>query len=170
MMPRPAIKRHVLPWVDATNIIEPTCIVLHWWGEPINTKGIDHLVSLLRSRELSVQFAVLSNGDTYQLSPAPNTFCHHAKCANHSSIGIELEGQNEHDLDSNQLQFEAVVSLVIWLAEKYHIEHEFRVSGEKEDVRFYGITSHKQVDTHCPNANGKVDVHDSYLERVLKAL
>ncbi len=132
--------------------------------------GINHLAALLRRRGLSVQFAILSNGDIYQLSPASNTFCRHAKCANQSCIGIEIEGQDEHDLDANNLQFEAVVALVRWLAEKYHIKQEFRVDRGEEKIRFYGITSHKQVDTHCPNANGKVDVHDSYLERVLKAL
>ena len=81
------IKQTLLPWVDNTQRIEPTAIVLRWWG------GIKYAIWRLNRRELSVQFMILASGDTYQLVEDPTVLCHHARCANNSSIGIELQGR-----------------------------------------------------------------------------
>jgi N-acetylmuramoyl-L-alanine amidase len=165
------IKEHILPWVDKDKTIEPSSIVLHWWGEPVNNQGIRYLGNLLEARQLSVQFAVLVDGTIYRLTPRENSWARHAKCANESAIGIEIEGYDAADLDANSLQFDSVVMLTQYLKRKYRIADEFGVDSIDDDtIRFYGIASHKQVDTYCANANGKVDVHDEYLARVISAV
>jgi len=121
------IKTKLLPWVDSRYKFNPTCIVLHWWGEP----------------------------------------CQHAKCANASAIGIEIEGNDERDLDHNEKQFQSVVALVHYLKETFHIADTFTMEQIGSTQLFYGITSHKQVDKLCQNGSGKIDVHDQYVERVL---
>lgn len=170
MTPNLHIKRHILPWIDTAKKIHPTCIVLHWWGEPINEQGVEYLASLLQKRKLSVQYAVLANGEIYQLSPTPDTFCRHAKCANDSAIGIEIEGFDKDDLDNNQNQFESVIQLVRKLVNNYNMQTDLKVKEKEDQIRFFGIASHKLVDVYCSNANGKDDVHDNYVERVKLAL
>jgi N-acetyl-anhydromuramyl-L-alanine amidase AmpD len=162
------IKKNILPWVDPDKTITPTAVVLHWWEEPIDTeKGIDLLRELWEERGLAVQFAVLADGTIYQLTPHENSYARHAKCANNSAIGIEIQGMGAEDLDANEVQFGAVVLLTRYLKQKYAIEDGFRVEGANDDdKRFFGVTSHKNVDVYCSNANGKVDVHDAYLNRV----
>lgn len=157
-------------YFDGSKRIKPTAIVLHWWETPINDRGVDYLIELFAKRELSVQFSVLANGDIYQLTPFADNFCRHAKCANNSSIGIEIEGEGPLDLDTNHKQFEQVTSLVKYLQGEFSIPAEFSVEGGGESIRFHGITSHKNVDIYCSDANGKKDVHDAYLERVLQAV
>ena len=162
-------KQDELPWLDPNKKIVPSCIVLHWWGEPLNKRGVDFLIEILARRELSVQYAVLANGEIHQLAPTPDTFCRHAKCANESSIGIEIEGENAHDLDNNDVQFKAVTKLVKYLQQKYQIESPFKITGTTENIRFHGVASHKQVDVYCPDGSGKDDVHDSYVGAVTRA-
>ena len=164
-----SIERHILPWIDSEKTIVPTAIVLHWWEEPISKGNIELLESLWAERQLASQFAVLADGTIYQLTSHKNSFSRHAKCANNSAIGIEIQGLGAEDLDSNSVQFNAVVSLVAYLKNEFTIEDEFRVEHQADDetIRFYGVTSHKNVDVYCSNANGKMDVHDEYLVRVI---
>jgi len=119
---------------------------------------------------LSVQFAVLKNGDIYQLVDDPTIYCKHARCANDSSIGIELQGFGAKDLDSQPEQFQAVVDLVTFLCDKYKIQTQFKV--KENPLRFYGISSHKVVDQYCQDKRlrKKIDIHDEYLQRVVKAI
>jgi hypothetical protein len=169
-MIEPSIKEHILPWIDPEKVIIPTAIVLHWWEEPISKGDIEFLESLWAERQLASQFAVLTDGTIYRLTPHENSYGRHAKCANNSAIGIEIQGLGSEDLDNNPIQFNAVVSLTAYLKRKYEIEDEFRVEheGDDEATHFYGITSHKNVDVYCSNANGKTDVHDEYLARVIE--
>lgn len=171
-MRRPIIERHILLWANPEEIIIPTAIVLHWWEEPISKGNIELLELLWAERQLGSQFAVLADGTIYQLTPHENSFGRHAKCANNSAIGIEIQGLGAEDLDSNPVQFNAVVSLTVYLKNKFAIEDEFRVEHENDDeaIRFYGVTSHKNVDVYCSNSNGKLDVHDEYLARVVSEL
>lgn len=164
-------KRASFPnYFDPSRKIRPTAIVLHWWEEPISNGGIDYFIGLFAKRELSVQFVVMVNGDIYQMTPQADNYGRHAKCANESAIGIEIQGQGPQDLDSNQAQFEQVVRLVKYLQDEFDIQTAFKVEDSEEDIRFYGITSHKNVDAYCPNASGKQDVHDEYLDRVVEAI
>jgi len=169
-MPKPAIEKNALPWLDASHKITPTCIVLHWWNMPDNEPGIEALRSVLGSRELSVQFAILKNGAIYQLSPSEDTYCRHAKCANDSSIGIEIEGNSAEDLDNNDVQYQSVLALTRYLKIKYSIEDSFKVTDDNHEIRFFGVSSHKQVDAYCADSSGKDDVHDEYLHRVISDL
>ena len=162
-------------WVDPDRTIKSTCLVFHWWQEPIEKGGIEHLSRLLYREgvePLSVQFAVMADGDIIQCVPEPHTWCRHAKAeGNESCIGIEIQGQNAADLDGNELQFERVVALAKYLIEKYDIELDFRVTGlGTEEIRFHGLATHQMIDAFCLKMNGKVDVHLKYLIRILQAL
>jgi hypothetical protein len=171
-MKNPEIIKHVLPWVDPDRVITPTAIVLHWWEEPISRGGIELLEELWEERGLASQFAVLADGTIYQLTPRANSFGRHAKCANKSAIGIEIQGMGREDLDGNDTQLRSVVALTRFLKREYSIQTEFNVEGLEQDetMRFFGVTSHKIIDSYCSNANGKQDVHDEYLARVIKDL
>jgi hypothetical protein len=160
-----------LPWVDESQKIVPTSIVLHWWQVPSWFGGIDYLVKGLKRWKTSVQFAVTKEGHIYQLVPDPTVLCHHARGANKSSIGIEIQGLNARSLDKNKAQFEAVIDLVKYLQDKYDIQTGFKVKI-KPELRFYGVTSHKQVDPYCGKRLlwYKRDVHDAYLEKVKSRL
>lgn len=171
-MSQPEIQKHVLPWINPEATINPTAIVLHWWEEPIEKGDIELLESLWEERGLASQFAVLADGSTYQLTPHENSFSRHAKDANNSAIGIEIQGMGAEDLDENVVQFQAVVALTKYLKQTYAISDTFHVEGDIEHntLRFYGVTSHKNVDVYCAQPNGKSDVHDEYLARVIEAV
>jgi N-acetylmuramoyl-L-alanine amidase len=171
-MKSPEIIKRALPWVDPDRTITPTAIVLHWWEEPIGRGDIELLEELWEERGLASQFAVLADGTIYQLTPHANSFGRHAKCANSSAIGIEIQGMGSDDLDGNTVQFQAVIALTRFLKQKFSIQTEFKVEGleQNETMRFYGVTSHRIVDIYCSNASGKQDVHDEYLARVVEHL
>jgi N-acetyl-anhydromuramyl-L-alanine amidase AmpD len=171
-MKNPEIIKHILPWVDPNRTITPTAIVLHWWEEPISRGDIELLEELWEERSLASHFAVLADGTIYQLTPHANSFGRHAKCANNSAIGIEIQGMGREDLDENAIQFQSVVALTRFLKREFSIQTEFKVEGLEQDetMRFFGVTSHKIVDHYCSNANGKQDVHDEYLARVIEDL
>ncbi|HSX14478.1 MAG TPA: peptidoglycan recognition family protein [Candidatus Saccharimonadales bacterium] len=165
------IEKLSLPWVDSTKRIQPTAIVLHWWQVPTWFGGIKWFIFALKRKKLSVQFAVTKDGEVYQLTESPDVWCRHARCANNSSIGIEIQGLGRRDLDENQLQFQAVVGLVKELCRQFIIDPKFRVE-QGENTRFYGITSHKVVDKYCSGKRRlpKRDVHDEYVTRLIEAL
>jgi hypothetical protein len=162
-------------WVDQSKLITPTAIVLHYWQEPIEAGDLERLEELWAPPRfetgLSSQFVVLAKPEVYQCVEAPNVWCRHAKEANNSAIGIEIQGSGPKDLDGNQEQFEQVVELVRYLKDLYAIEDDFRVTGlGTPDIRFYGLATHQMVDAFCLARNGKVDVHLEYLIRVQEAL
>lgn len=163
------IEKRNLDWVDESKKIIPTAIVLHWWQVPIWFGGINYLIRGLKRWKTSVQFAVMKDGTIYQLVKDPTTLCHHARKANDSSIGIEIQGLGARSLDKNQKQFEAVVELVKHLKNTYNIQTDFEVKKSPKLI-FYGITSHKEVDPYCGKRLlwHKRDVHDGYLNRVRK--
>jgi N-acetyl-anhydromuramyl-L-alanine amidase AmpD len=136
------IQQKNLSWVDESQKIKPTAIVLHWWQVPSWFGGINYLIKGLKRWRTSVQFAITKDGKTYQLVSDPTILCHHARGANRSSLGIEIQGLNAKSLDRNIRQFEAVVELVKYLQDKYKIQTDFKVQ-EKPELRFYGVTSHK---------------------------
>ncbi len=164
-------KRYILPWVDSSILIHPTAIVLHWWQAPTWFGGIRWFIFELKRKKLSVQYAVLKDGTIYRLTESPNVWCRHARCANDSSIGIEIQGLGARDLDKNAKQFESVVTLVKDLCREYAIQTEFNVE-EDNGLRFFGIGSHKWVDTYCGTKRwvSKRDVHDDYIKRIVAAL
>lgn len=156
-----------LPWVDESIKIIPTAIVLHWWQVPDWFGGIDCLIKGLKRWNTSVQFAVTKNCEIYQLVKDPRTLCHHARAASNSSIGIEIQGRNSKSLDKNIDQFKAVLRLVKYLQKEYKIQTSFKVTNLPE-LRFFGVTSHKEVDPYCGKRllRYKRDVHDEYLARI----
>ena len=164
------IKRTTLPWADNTQHILPTAIVLHWWGVPVWFGGMKYAIWRLKRRGLSVQFMILANGEIHQLVEDPTVLCHHARCANESSIGIELQGLGKKDLNKQQRQFKALIELVSNLVKLYEIPTQFSIV-QQPNTRFYGIASHKWIDKYCrPRLIKKRDVHDEYVNRVMDAL
>lgn len=169
------IHQSTLPYVDPARKIAPTGIVLHWWGEwdgmPSEDQGVKTLVDVLSARQMSVQYGVLRNGDIHLLTPTDDTWARHAKDANDSTIGIEIEGRNAEELDNNQAQYLSVIALAKKLKADHPIADDFSVEQLPEGgIRVHGVTSHKQIDLFCASPNGKEDVHDAYLARVVADL
>ncbi|HKX23788.1 MAG TPA: N-acetylmuramoyl-L-alanine amidase [Candidatus Saccharimonadales bacterium] len=179
-------------WNAGGKTIKPTAIVLHWWAGWDNGHNIDRLVKDAKNNKstynpdlkksdphpvvghVTVQVGVTADGKAYQLTPQLNTFARHAKCANSWAIGIEIEGSEPgsgHYIGDNQTQFKGVVAVVKELMAKYDIKPESVVADDGRSGR--GIVSHKQVDAKCkwadnkPAGDGKTDVDDAYLDRVL---
>lgn len=185
------IQQHIAWKTDET--IKPTAILLHWTaaynGGPDAIKafvtGAEGNMSTynpdLKSTDphpkvghVTVQVAVMGNGNAYQLLPELNSFARHAKCANQWAIGIEIEGWNPghaHYIGNNKKQYETVVKVVRELMAKYKIKAESVVAEDGKSGR--GIVSHAQVDKKCKWADGvyagsgKTDVDQKYLDRVL---
>ncbi len=182
-------------WGANGRTIRPTAIVLHWWAGWGGGRDINRLVSDsnhnmstynpdLKSTDphptvghVTEQFGVLGDGAAYQLTPLPNTWARHAKCANSWAIGIEIEGSDQssaHYIGNNQEQFDTVVKLVKELMAEYNIKAVSVVASDGRSGS--GIVSHKMVDAKCKWADdvyagsGKSDVDDVYLARVISAV
>jgi len=166
------IEKLNLPWIDQKEHIRPTAIVLHWWQVPSRLSSIRWFLSALKRKGLSVQFAVTKDGKIYQLVNSPDVKCAHARCANDSAIGIEIQGFGAKELDRQKEQFNAVAELVAKLCKDYKINPEFRVSNTSQQAIFYGVTSHKEVDKYCLARRfwPKRDVHDGYVQRIIESL
>ena len=182
-------------WDAKGETIKPTAVVLHWWDGWGGGSNIDRLVKDANANKtdydpkkkstekhpivghVTVQFGITGDGKAYQLTPQPNTFARHAKCANWWAVGIEIEGfgpDHDHYIGDNAVQFNAVVAAVKELMAKFGIKAESVVAEDGRSGR--GVLSHKQVDAKCkwadnkPAGSGKVDVDDDYLKRVIKAV
>lgn len=182
-------------WTDGGKTIVPTAIVLHWWAGWGGGHDINRLIKDANNNKtnydptknskptppiighVTVQVGVLGDGRAYQLTPQLNTLAHHAKCANWWAIGVEIEGfgpGHSHYIGDNQKQFDTVVKVVKLLMSAYNIKAVSVVADDGKSGQ--GIVSHKMVDTHCqwadgkPAGEGKDDVDDAYLHRVLTAV
>ena len=118
-----------------------------------------------------MQFVVLKNGQVIQLVEDPTVYCHHVRCANKSSIGIEIQARGKIDLDKNDKQFLSVVNLVRHLVNKYNLQKNFEVKHQPA-LTFYGISSHKEVDKYCSRNRyiKKRDVHNDYVRKILELI
>lgn len=160
----------LLPWVDNKKRVKPTAIVLHWWG-PFWPLGMKWFLFVMRKKDVSVQFAVMKDGLVYQFVKSADVLCHHARCANQTSIGIEIQGWGSRNLSKNNNQFTQVVALINKLRKDYNIESSFYIKKSNQ-LEFFGVTSHKVIDTYCYPKRffKKRDVSDEYLSIVLKAI
>ena len=86
--------------------------MVHWWGVPTWFGGLNYCLWRLKRKGGSVQFIVLANGEVVQVVEDPATLCHHARCANESSSGVELQGLGKHALNKHQEQFKSLVELI----------------------------------------------------------
>lgn len=181
-------------WGAGGRTITPTAIVLHWWDGWSNG-DIQRLINDANNNKtnydptkkstdkrpvighVTVQIGVTSKGKAYQLTPKLNSFARHAKCANWWAIGIEIEGYgpgHSHYIGDNATQFKTVVATVKLLMQLYHIKAVSVVADDGKSGS--GIVSHKMVDEKCqwadgkPAGQGKTDVDDKYLQRVMKAV
>jgi len=182
-------------WTDDGKTITPTAIVLHWWAGWGGGHDINRLISDANANKtnydptkkstdkrpnighVTVQVGVLGDGRAYQLTPQLNTLAHHAKCANWWAIGVEIEGfgpGSKHYIGDNETQFKSVVAVVKLLMDTYNIKAVSVVADDGKSGE--GIVSHKMVDARCqwadgkPAGEGKDDVDDAYLKRVLTAV
>lgn len=147
--------------------ITPKGIVLHWWASP-EGHGIDFLAEVLRDRGLAVQFGVTADGKIYQMTANEDDLAGHAIGGNNTTFGIEIEG-TDTDFGAggptrNPAKFEAVVSLVKYLVQKYNINTE-DIEVVCNDAA--GIHPHKAFND-CPDANSKVDIDDAYYNAVME--
>lgn len=136
--------------------IEPTAVVLHWWGN-VGNGTIDPLINTLRNRNLSVQFGITLSGETYRLTEQDNTYASHAGDANPYSIGIEIEGPPFTDA-----QIEAAAQLSLYLMNKYNIPLEERWDGRQ----MYGLTDHDEVDPYLGARPSRKDDVGQYYEPI----
>lgn len=191
----PLIQHVQKAWDADGKTITPKAIVLHWWGGWGNGKDIQRLIDDSDNNKtnydpakkstdkrpiighVTVQIGVTGNGKAYQLTPKLNTFARHAKCANWWAIGIEIEGNgpgSDHYIGDDKEQFNTVVKVVKYLMATYHIKAVSAVADDGKSGS--GIVSHKMVDKQCqwadgkPAGEGKDDVDDTYLNRVLAAV
>ncbi|CAN5655965.1 hypothetical protein BH23PAT2_BH23PAT2_05650 [soil metagenome] len=151
--------------------ITPKGITLHWWGGSSSGRGIDHLADILRSRRLSVQFGITSDGKIYQMTANEDDLAGHAIGANSTTFGIEIEGGPSEfgaaGLQAYPEKFESVVFLVQYLVDKYNIPKD-RISVDNitcGDV--VGIHPHKAYNK-CGNT--KSDIDDAYFNAVMEAI
>jgi len=182
-------------WDADGKVITPTAIVLHWWDGWGDGHDIMRLVADANGNKtnydptkkstdkrpiighVTVQIGVTGDGKAYQLTPKLNSFARHAKCANWWAIGVEIEGYgpaHSHYIGDNKTQFNGVVAVVKLLMSTYHIKPESFVADDGKSGR--GVVSHKMVDEKCqwadgkPAGEGKTDVDNTYLKRVLTAV
>jgi len=150
--------------------ITPKAITLHWWGG--NGNGIDSLASALRGNNTcgsggcSVQIGITKEGEVYQMTRNLTDLTYHAKGANSTSIGIEIEGGpadfGKDGIAKYPKKFEAVVATVKYLMKKYNIPADGSVVCNSPT----GVHPHKAFEV-CAR-QGKTDIDDYYYNEVMK--
>jgi hypothetical protein len=166
-----SIKKLSTPLPGPGGEITPKGITLHWWGSQAGN-GIDPLVAALRSNPTcgiggcSVQFGITSDGEVYQLTPKPTSLAYHATGANSTTFGIEIEGAPEDfgqaGLDKYPKKLEAVIALVQYLKDTYHLE----IAKNIDCGNVSGIVQHLDMNK-CPGASQKSDIDDVYFKAVI---
>lgn len=151
--------------------VKPKGITLHWWGNN-GSGGIDSLSSYLKSNKscgaggCSVQLGITKEGEVYQMTKDLLDLTYHAKGANSTTIGIEIEGGpkdfGKEGIEKYPKKYIAVVATVKMLMEKYDIPIEGAISCDN----ISGIHSHKDL-ASCGNV-GKIDIDDYYFNQVIK--
>jgi hypothetical protein len=182
--------RPVPDGIPSDRVIQPTVIILHWWGFA-GTGGIRPLVDVLKGQtgyyepnltkaevefnaanminghHLGVQVGILKDGEAYQLTPRLDSYAAHSACGNGYAIGIEIEASGADDLRGNPAQFDSVVTITADLMRRYHIPLDGPLAAD--GLSGVGVHSHKEVDLNCKYADGsyagagKDDVDDEYL-------
>ncbi len=183
--------------IASDRTIQPTAIVLHWWGYTADS-DIRSLVDVLKGQvgyydpnitraqydwnvahgvgghTLGVQVGITRDGAVHQLTPLLNSYAAHAACADDWAIGIEIEASGPADLDSDPAQFESVVRTTADLMARFHIPLDGLLAPDGRSG--VGVHSHKEVDVNCRFADGvsaavgKPDVDDQYLAFVKGAI
>ena len=189
----PVVYHLAQPGVSSDHLIQPTAIVLHWWGYD-GGNDIQSLVNGLvgqvgyydqsitkaqyeanvasgqHGHTLGVQVGILDDGTVYQLTPRLNSYAAHAACANPWAIGIEIEASGPTDLRAHSAQFQSVVDTVADLMARFHIPLDGPLAADGRSGS--GVHSHKEIDVNCTFADGayagqgKSDVDDGYLAMV----
>ncbi|MCA9328092.1 N-acetylmuramoyl-L-alanine amidase, partial [Candidatus Saccharibacteria bacterium] len=123
--------RPPLPNPEGNRQIDPQGITLHWWGYR-GKHGVKSLRDGLAINSAcgdtgcSVQYAVLRNGKIIRMMASATEFAYHARGANPTSFGIEIEGTpNDFKMDEkhfNRRQFSAVVALSAELVQDFHLQ------------------------------------------------
>ena len=167
----PVVLKQLSPYLNSPGgSITPKGITLHWWGGN-GSGGIEPLVSALRGNTTcgaggcSVQLGITKEGGVYQMTRNLTDLAYHAKGANTTTIGIEIEG-GPADFGATGIQkypqkFEAVVATVKMLIEKYSIP----IDGSAQCGNVSGIHPHKAYNA-CAGQT-KTDIDDVYFNEVI---
>jgi len=102
-------------------------------GDPTGSKHCN--------RSCSVQLTVDPKGNVYQLTSRLDVITENIINFNDADIGIEIMGNNEQTLLSNQVQYKAVVSLVAQLMQQYNIKVEEGFNSKA------GLMGHMECDS-----------------------
>jgi hypothetical protein len=98
----------------------------------------------------SVQLTVLPDGSIYQLTSSLDVKTENIINFNDADIGIEIAGPNEQALLKNQVQFNAVVSLIAQLMQKYNIKME------QNFINKAGLMGHMECDAWSDAHKGTI--------------
>jgi hypothetical protein len=131
---------------------QPTMIGLHYTAGHEQTA--QDLISSLRSNKscgpegCSIQMTVDPNGNIYQLTSRLDVITGNIINFNDADIGIEIMGPNQDALLANQAQFNAVVSLVAQLMQKYNIQMQ------QDFLNKAGLMGHMECDAWSDSHKG----------------
>jgi N-acetyl-anhydromuramyl-L-alanine amidase AmpD len=156
-------------------IIEPTGIIIHC----TEINSLQASLKIMEQRRVSCQFMIDLDGTIYQLMTPINRMAHGCYGGNRWGINIELVGTEKLILEKaqqDQKQIEALVRLLHYVGEKFHIPLSNAQEGQQENHRWRGIFSHQQVNDYHPLSLArskrpkKIDPGEEYMKLVLEHL
>lgn len=167
--------RPPLPNPEGSRQIEPQAIVLHWWGYR-GKQGVTSLRDGLAVNSAcgdsgcSVQYGVLRNGKIIRMMESATEIAYHARGANPTSFGIEIEGTPKDfkmdDKHFNRRQFSAVVALSAELVQDFGLQ----IDGPATCNSPVGIHGHYEFNK-CGTPRGhKIDPSPAYVNAVKAAV
>ena len=152
--------------------VEPKAIILHWTA---GTKNADYVVrawSHSESKGNICQIIIDTDGKAYQITDSleEKVICQGGSTGqnwNNGGIGIEIVGNSEKMLLSNETQKQAVITVVNNLISKYNIPKTNQV-GDLLNGKG-GIFTHRQI-TRCQANSNKEDAGENYAKEIIKAI
>ena len=164
-----------LPNPQGNRKIDPQGITLHWWGYR-GKHGVNSLRDGLAVNSAcgdtgcSVQYAVLRNGKIVRMMASATEFAYHARGANPTSFGIEIEGTPKDlkmdDQHFNRRQFSAVVALSAELVQDFHLQ----INGPATCDSPVGIHGHSEFNKCSTPRGHKIDPSPAYVDAVKAAV
>lgn len=160
---------------DESKKLDPKGVTLHWWSFDSggDIEGLREALAGNKScgdQGCAVQYAVTKDGSIYRMMESPTEYASHAKGANNTTFGIEIEGKAKdfeiYGPNFNRAKFEAVVSLTRELVNDFDLP----IKGEAKCQDVSGIHGHHEYN-HCGDGKGtKTDVGDEYTAAVINAV
>jgi beta-N-acetylhexosaminidase len=122
--------------LNTFELVAPQVIVEHFTGgttfDPVFNTFAANEPHLGEPPGTCAHFVIDSDGTIYQLVPL-DLMCRHTVGLNYTAIGIEMVGQSDGDILSDQPQFDAALDLTLWLMQQFHIQLR-NVIGHNESL------------------------------------